>query len=49
MWNRYFEVVPLELVTDIVTETGVLTPVELEAVRADIPFPDFLRRWAEGR
>ena len=49
VWNRYFEVVPLELVTGIVTEDGVLTPKQLEAERGLIPFPDFLRRWAEGR
>jgi len=49
VWNRYFEVIPLELVTGIVTEEGTLTPRQLEATRAGIPFPDFLRRWAEGR
>lgn len=49
VWNRYFEVIPLELVNGVVTEEGVLVPEELEAIRAAIPFPDFLRRWAEGR
>jgi translation initiation factor eIF-2B subunit delta len=49
VWNRYFEVIPLELVTRVVTEEGTLTPGKLEAARAGIPFPDFLKRWAEGR
>jgi len=49
VWNRYFEVVPLELVTAVVTEDGVLTPSEVEAMREAMPFPEFSRRWAEGR
>jgi len=49
VWNRYFELIPLELMTDVVTEEGVLPPARLEAQRSAIPFPDFLRRWAEGR
>jgi len=49
VWNRYFELIPLELVTGVVTEEGVLTPRQLEAQRAAVPFPGFLRRWAEGR
>jgi len=49
VWNRYFEVVPLVLVTGVVTERAVLEPAELESVRGRMRFPDFLRRWAEGR
>lgn len=49
VWNRYFELVPVQLVTTVVTDEGALTPSETEAVREAMPFPDFLRRWAEGR
>jgi translation initiation factor 2B subunit (eIF-2B alpha/beta/delta family) len=49
VWNRYFEVVPLGLVTGVVTESAVLSPQEVERRRADMGFPDFLSRWAEGR
>jgi translation initiation factor 2B subunit (eIF-2B alpha/beta/delta family) len=33
VWNRYFEVVPMEYVTAVVTEKGVLSPAELEEMR----------------
>lgn len=49
VWNRYFEVLSLDLVTGVVTEAGVLAPEDLEVLRAQMPFPDFLRRWAEAR
>lgn len=49
VWNRYFEAVPLSLVTAVVTDRAVLRPSELAAVRESMPFPDFLRRWAKGR
>jgi translation initiation factor 2B subunit (eIF-2B alpha/beta/delta family) len=49
VWNRYFEVVPLENVSGVVTEAGVLDAAALERVRAGVEFPDALRRWAEGR
>ena len=49
VWNRYFEVVPLEDVTGVVTEAGVLDAAGLERVRARIELPEALRRWAEGR
>jgi translation initiation factor 2B subunit (eIF-2B alpha/beta/delta family) len=49
VWNRYFETLPLEKVTGVVTEDGVLTPEQLEARRARQDFPGFLRRWAEAR
>ncbi len=47
VWNRYFESVPAELVTGFVTEEGVHTPEDAEAVRTDLPVPDELRRWAD--
>ena len=49
VWNRYFEIVPMEDVTAVVTEAGVLNAAELERVRARIEFPEALRRWAERR
>ena len=49
VWNRYFEVVPIEDVTGVVTEAGVLDPAGLERVRSDVEFPDTLRRWVGGR
>ena len=48
-WNHYFETVPLDLVTGVVTESGVLRPDELEHVRSGMDLPGWLRAWAEGR
>jgi translation initiation factor eIF-2B subunit delta len=49
VWNRYFEVVPLEVVTGVVTENAVLSPRELARMRRKLVFPEALRRWARGR
>jgi translation initiation factor 2B subunit (eIF-2B alpha/beta/delta family) len=49
VWNRYFEVVPLDDVTGVVTGSAVLDAAGLERVRAEVEFPEALRRWAEGR
>lgn len=49
VWNRYFEVVPMEDVTGVVTETGVLDAAGLERLRQRVEFPEALRRWTEGR
>jgi translation initiation factor 2B subunit (eIF-2B alpha/beta/delta family) len=49
VWNRYFEVVPIEDVTGVVTEAAVLDAGGLERVRDGIGFPEPLRRWAQGR
>ena len=49
LWNRYFEVVPAELVTGLVTEEGVRTPVELREIRGRLELPAELRAWAAGR
>lgn len=49
VWNRYFEVVPLDLVAGVVTEHAVLAPAEVEVMRGRMEFPRFLKRWAEGR
>ena len=49
VWNRYFEAVPMEAVTGVVTENAVLSPHELQRMRRKLAFPEPLRRWAEGR
>lgn len=49
VWNRYFEAVPLEHVTSVVTEGGTFTPAELEHRRTGIRVPDEVRAWAERR
>ena len=49
VWNRYFEPVPLDLVTAVVTEAAVLSPKEVEEARAGLQVPDALRAWADRR
>jgi len=49
IWNRYFEVVPLDLVTGVVTESGAMTPAEVTAYRCTIGVPPELRAWATRR
>ncbi|HSH74263.1 MAG TPA: hypothetical protein VLA09_01050 [Longimicrobiales bacterium] len=49
IWNRYFELVPLEDVTGVVTESGLLSMTALADVRSRMAFPETLRRWAEAR
>lgn len=49
VWNRYFEAVPLDAVTSLVTESATLTPAELERHRAALAVPDVVRAWAEAR
>ncbi len=48
VWNRYFEAIPTEVVRTIVTESATMGPDEMEVLRADIPLPDELRRWARA-
>lgn len=49
VWNRYFEAVPLDLVTAVVTETGTLAPDELARHRSRISVPEELKAWAHGK
>ena len=49
VWNRYFEVVPVELVTGIVVEEGLRSTEELDEVRARMKLPSGLGTWAAGR
>lgn len=49
VWNRYFEIAPIELVTSLVTENAVMTPEQIAKSRAKLQLPDGLRHWAEAR
>lgn len=49
VWNRYFEAVPLEDVTLVVTETGCFAPGELAGHRAGMSVPPEVQAWAERR
>jgi ribose 1,5-bisphosphate isomerase len=48
VWNRYFESLPLEWVTSVVTENATLTVAELEEHRRQIRVPAALANWMEG-
>jgi translation initiation factor 2B subunit (eIF-2B alpha/beta/delta family) len=41
-WNQYFEIVPLSLITSVITEGGVYAPDELARYRAGIEVPSLL-------
>jgi translation initiation factor 2B subunit (eIF-2B alpha/beta/delta family) len=47
VWNRYFEILPLDLVSAVVTESGALTPAQVVSVRSAIVLPNALSAWAE--
>ena len=49
VWNRYFEVTPMKLVTAIVTETGVLPPAQCERQRHRLALPAGLKQWGTKR
>lgn len=49
VWNRYFEAVPMELITSVVTERATLDAGEMERHRTGIRVPDEVRAWAERR
>lgn len=49
VWNRYFEAVPLDAVTSLVTEGATFTAAEVERYRTGIPVPDEVRAWAARR
>jgi len=49
IWNGYFEAVPLDLITGIVSEDGVLEPGAVVAQRAALPVPPALRAWVRKR
>ncbi|MFQ5537684.1 MAG: hypothetical protein ACE5GJ_09555 [Gemmatimonadota bacterium] len=45
VWNRYFETVPLALVSALITEKGPVDRAALEAYRRSIRVPESLRAW----
>ena len=49
VWNRYFEVTPMDSVTSIVTEHGILHPDEVHALRASMEVPAGVKAWALAR
>lgn len=48
VWNRYFEAVPLDAITSLVTDETVYRPEELEERRHGEALPDEIRAWAEA-
>lgn len=48
VWNRYFEAVPLDAVTSLVTDEAIYRPEELEERRRGVVLPDEIRGWAEA-
>jgi translation initiation factor 2B subunit (eIF-2B alpha/beta/delta family) len=48
VWNRYFEVVPEDLVTGVVLEDGAFSVAELAARRRGLVVPKVLTGWAAG-
>lgn len=49
VWNRYFELLPFELVRWIVTDDGPMDPEESGEARRALPLPAELARWATRR
>ena len=49
VWNRYFEITDMRLITGVVTELGVLTPAQTDQKRGNLTLPAGLRAWAMGR
>ena len=48
VWNRYFEVVPADAVSLIVTDEDDLSPGEALEIRGGLWVPPELRRWADS-
>jgi translation initiation factor 2B subunit (eIF-2B alpha/beta/delta family) len=49
VWNRYFELLPFDLVQSVVTDDGPLDPLGLSEERHTPPLPAELARWAARR
>lgn len=49
VWNRYFELLPFDLVEWVVTDDGPLDPLTLTERRLGLPLPAELARWAARR
>jgi translation initiation factor 2B subunit (eIF-2B alpha/beta/delta family) len=48
VWNRYFEALPLETLTSVVTDEAIYRPEELESRRREAHIPDEIRAWARA-
>jgi ribose 1,5-bisphosphate isomerase len=48
VWNRYFEVLPSDLVDQVITDAGSFSPAELDAEREKLEVAPVLERWARG-
>lgn len=46
IWNRYFEATPLDWITGLVTEEGVVDAEAVTRARAALPVPPALQEWA---
>jgi len=49
VWNRYFELIPVESIASIVTERGSTSPSEVQEFRSQIQVPPELQAWAHAR
>lgn len=49
VWNRYFEVVPLDAVAWVITDAASMRPEQLERHRRGLEVPAELRAWARAR
>lgn len=49
VWNRYFELLPFELVECLITEDGPLAPHAASAQRSVLHLPPEIARWAARR
>lgn len=49
VWNRYFECLPLDDVTSVVTERATMEPGQVQELRRALRVPPELRDWAGGR
>jgi translation initiation factor eIF-2B subunit delta len=47
IWNEYFEAVPLESMTSVVSELATMTPEDVAEYRGRIRVPEEVRAWAE--
>ncbi|HSM03421.1 MAG TPA: hypothetical protein VK858_02320 [Longimicrobiales bacterium] len=48
VWNRYFELLPYDLVDQVVTDAGTFSPAELDSAREKLEVAAVLERWARG-
>jgi translation initiation factor 2B subunit (eIF-2B alpha/beta/delta family) len=49
VWNRYFEVVPMSLITKVVTEEGAIMSESVDSRRVGLSMPPALAQWAASR